>query len=358
MTQAAVRSVIVPTLDEPHVRVWRDYAERVARSGSIDVLAAFLPQLRFPIRAGMKREPVYRRTVRHGDFSADDHAGMGFTLEQPALTALSIHQTMAGAVPVIMARDRRDFCSLVCALANGNQPRPLPRAFGGCVVSGFTNWHRIHLWCQSRLPSGTRPTADLREALRRVLRDRAISKDRFFLLSDGPYSGVAASECGYSDEAWRHLSGQLRLEHEATHYFTQRVVGATTDPLVDEIVADWAAITAVTGRFRADWFLRFMGLDVPDTSVGGRLEHYCDQRLPQGELERIRVNVRRAAAMLEVFTDRRLDLAVEPLGRVRLVLALESLTLDELASTAASARLDAILAQPAHIRFQPEANES
>jgi hypothetical protein len=357
MMPAATRSVIVPTLDEPHVRVWRDYAGQVARHGSIAVLAAFLPQLRFPIRAGMKRDPLYRRTVRHGEFSADDHARVGFTLEQPALTSLSIHHTMAGAVPVIMARDRRDFCSLVCALANGNEPRPLPGAFGGCVVSGFTNWHRIHLWCQSRPDRGRPAAAELRQALRGVLRDRAISKDRFFLLSDGPYSGVAAGECGYSDDAWRHVSGQLRLEHEATHYFTQRVLGATADPLVDEIVADWAAMTAVTGRYRADWFVRFMGLDLPDTSAG-RLQQYCDRHLPAEELQRIRAKLRRAAAMLETFTDRRLDLAAEPLGRVRLVLALESLTLDDLASTAAAARLDAILARPAQIRFQPEAEES
>ena len=343
--------------DEPHVEVWRDYAARVARSGTIATLAAFIPQLRFAIRPGMKRDATYRRVVRHGEFRSDDVAGMGFHLNQPGSIAVRIHRTIAGAVPVIAVSNRDDFASLVCALANGNEPRRLPQALGACAISNFTNWHRVHLWCHANVGAADDGSADERSArLRRALRDRAISKDRFFLLSDGPYSGVAATDMELGDEAWREISLRLRLEHESAHYITQRIVGPTFNPLVDEIAADWAAITAVAGRYRADWFLRFMGVqDESTTGAGGRLEHYCDRRImSEAEVQRARSAVRQAALMLEAFTDGRLHLCADARSRGRMMLAIESLRLEELASAAAVQHLEAALARSTVVPMRME----
>jgi len=45
--------------------------------------------------------------------------------------------------------------------------------------------------------------------------------------------------------------------------------------LLDEVIADYFGITAACGRFRADWLLRFFGLEsYPRYRAGGRLEHY------------------------------------------------------------------------------------
>lgn len=45
--------------------------------------------------------------------------------------------------------------------------------------------------------------------------------------------------------------------------------------MLDELIADYAGIVAAWGRYRADWFLRFVGLeDYPRYREGGRLQNY------------------------------------------------------------------------------------
>jgi hypothetical protein len=129
--------------------VWREYAAAVERTGSIDGLARYLPQLRFPLVSGMKRTPAYRAVTRRGEFSSDEPAGIGFALSRPSDIAVLVHATVAGAVAAIVVQERSDFVSLVCALANNNEPRPMPDALGGCMVTGYTNWHRIHRHCRA-----------------------------------------------------------------------------------------------------------------------------------------------------------------------------------------------------------------
>jgi hypothetical protein len=48
--------------------------------------------------------------------------------------------------------------------------------------------------------------------------------------------------------------------------------------LTDELVADYMGIVAGIGRFRADWFLRFIGLDAEGRCrSAGRLHRYRRQ---------------------------------------------------------------------------------
>jgi hypothetical protein len=65
------------------------------------------------------------------------------------------------------------------------------------------------------------------------------------------------------------------LHHEATHYFTRRAFGSMRNNLLDELVADYIGLVAATGRYDADVFLRFMGLENHlQYRPGGRLENY------------------------------------------------------------------------------------
>ena len=90
---------------------------------------------------------------------------------------------------------------------------------------------------------------------------KELYQDRFILLSTGPYSGVSGTDLGMSDASWNYLSLRIRLEHECAHYFTRRVFGSMSNSLLDELIADYVGLAAVTGSFRAEWFLRFMGVD-------------------------------------------------------------------------------------------------
>jgi hypothetical protein len=143
-----------------------------------------------------------------------------------------------------------------------NEPGPVPESMGACIVSGSNNWDRIRehrrRW---EAESGDCSEAAWREEFRRLVPRQELYRDRFLILSTGPYSNVAAGEIGLSDKDWHRTSTTIRLEHECTHYFTLRFFGSMRDNLLDEIVADYMGTTAAAGRYRSDWFLRFMGLE-------------------------------------------------------------------------------------------------
>ena len=145
-----------------------------------------------------------------------------------------------------------------------NEPAPVAAAQGACVIAGYVNWERV-----ATLRSAT--GADLSQ----IANSRDQFQDRLIILSDGPYSNVPAAPLGVGEAEWRRVSLDIRLHHEAAHYFTRRAFGSMRNNLLDELVADYMGIVAATGRYRADWFLRFMGLEAfPRYRAGGRLENY------------------------------------------------------------------------------------
>ena len=80
-----------------------------------------------------------------------------------------------------------------------------------------------------------------------------------------------------TEEEWRHKSLIIRQEHECTHYFIRRMFSSMRNNIIDELIADYAGIVAAYGQFRADWFLRFLGLEnSPVYGKEGRLQNYLD----------------------------------------------------------------------------------
>lgn len=167
-------------------------------------------------------------------------------------------------IPVLVAANRPDFVSLAQALTRRNEPEPLPASMGACIVSGYNNWDRItelrRRWQGEKSANPSLP--DWAEEFRQnILPFPALYQDTFILLSQGPYSNVPAQHMGMSVETWRQTSLTLRLEHECAHYFTYRLFGSMRNNLLDELIADYCGIVAANGHYRADWFLRFMGLE-------------------------------------------------------------------------------------------------
>jgi len=211
----------------------------------------------------------------------------------------------------------------VQALARRNEPVPVPDAQGAVTVAGYNNWERIRQLERARL----KPRKELYQ-------------DRFILLSDGPYSAVAAADLGLDDDAWRALSLAIRREHECTHYFTKRYYGVMKNHVLDEVLADYMGLVAACGRFRADWFLRFVGLEGERYRPGGRLDLYRGG-LSNGAFAVLQELVRRAAANVERF-DERWPAGPRSLDeRGRALRALASLSFLELASPSAPERLAA-----------------
>ena len=69
----------------------------------------------------------------------------------------------------------------------------------------------------------------------------------------------------------------IRRSHECTHFFTKQVYGSSRNNLHDELIADFIGLYDAFGFYRADWFLRFMGL-IPGN--GNRLTIYTEGLSP------------------------------------------------------------------------------
>jgi hypothetical protein len=333
----------LPLPDEPFVGAWQRYVAAAAREGAFPCLRRRLVQLRFPIARGISESADYRSATRRG--AAADASAAGLRLRSPDALRVRIHPTAAGRIPVIIAAEREDFVSLVQALTRRNEPDPIPASIGALMVAGYNNWDRIaalrRRWERRRGRAGSTWDA----AFRQIIPRRELYQDRFILLSAGPYSGTPAGDVGLSPPDWERLSIVIRLEHECAHYFTRRVFGSMRNALLDELIADYAGIVAAIGRYRADWFLRFVGLEpLSRYREGGRLQNYRGAPpLSDGAFAVLQLLVRGAAQHLEAFDAGRSVVrspgarAID--DRTLMIAALTRLTLEELASDAATSFL-------------------
>jgi hypothetical protein len=343
---AALQPPALPLADEPFVEAWARYAADAERRGVLAALRDALVQLSFPVAAGMSGDAAYLAATRRGDPAPE---GPGLVLEHPEGLRLFLHPTAAGRLPVIVAPHRPDFEALVRALSRRGEPAPVPRSQGACIVAGYVNWGRVGrlraAFEAGEAIDGLEGAAGWAEAFTRLRDRRELYQDRFVLLSDGPYSGVPAGEMGMEEGAWRAASLAIRLEHESAHYFTRRALGSMKNALHDELIADYAGIVAAEGRYRADWFLRFLGADGEGGyRAGGRLENYRgDPPLSDAAFAALLPRVRRAAAAVEAF-----DATLGPddrtvAGRARVLVALAACGVREMAAPDGAGRLRARL---------------
>ncbi|PSB30545.1 DUF7005 family protein [Stenomitos frigidus] len=332
------QALTLPLEPESHVATWQQYAAIAQEIGAFEALKQRLVQLQFPIQAGISQTDAYRAATRKGISPTELIEATGLVLQQPDQLELVIHESLAGAIPVLMVSQREDFVALVQALALRNEPKPVLDSMGACIVSGFNNWDRIRQYRQQW--ETTNPTAcsesDWVAEFQRVAPQKALYQDRFIILSDGPYSAVSASAMGLPETDWQRLSSIVRLEHECTHYFTYRVLGSMRNHLLDELIADYWGIVAAAGRYHADWFLRFVGLEAfPPYREGGRLQNYRGQPpLSEGAFQVLGALVQAAARNLERFDVQYRCEPNQPRQDALVTIALTQLTLEELASDA------------------------
>ncbi len=335
-----------PLTPETHVAAWEEYAV-AAIAGAFEVLKQRLVQFRFPILEGISQTEAYRAATRKGVRVDSMAEATGLVLQQPEKLQLILHQSLAGTIPVLLAGNREDFVSLVQALTKRNEPQPVPASMGACIVSGFNNWDRI---CQYRQQWSAENFANCCETswaaeFQRIVPQKQLYQDTFIILSDGPYSNVSASDMGLEESQWQHLSLTIRLEHECTHYFTRRLFKSMRNNILDELIADYRGIVAATGYYRADWFLRFLGLEsFPNYREGGRLQNYRGQPpLSDGAFQILQALVKATAENLQRFHAEYVgDLTntnIQPL----MLMGLTYLTLEELASREAKSRIQQTL---------------
>lgn len=335
----------VTQLPEPHVATWEEYAALAEASSAFETLKQRLVQFKFPIQAGISQTEAYRHATRKG-FSADEMpAATGLVLQQPEQLQLQLYQSLAGAIPILIAGNREDFVTLVRALTLRNEPQPVPLSMGACIVSGFNNWDRIHQYRQHWEAKNYDPTARWIDEFQRILPQKELYQDRFIILSRSFYSNIQAQEIRISKSEWQNLSLIIRLEHECTHYFTRRFFNSMRNNILDELIADYRGIVAAIGHYRADWFLRFIGLEsFPQYREGGRLQNYLGQPpLCAGAVRILQALIKDAAENLQHFDTDYANKLKTLRGQTLVLISLCSLTLEELASPEASDRIQQTL---------------
>ena len=333
----------LPLADEPHVTAWTDYAREAEVHGVFTALARRLVQLRFPIAPGISQTEDYRAATRRGRRPGDDRPGLG--LERPGDLELTLHPTLAGRVPVLVAPHRPDFVALVQACSARNEPEVVPDSMGACIVTGLNNWDRVerHRAALGAARGAALSEGEWAEAFRDLVPRKEQYQDRFIILSREPYSAVPAGETGLTEAEWRERSVAIRLEHECTHYFTLRAFGVMRNNLLDEVLADCAGLCHAFGRYDGRLALRFFGLDTfPSCRPDGRLGLYLGALSP-GAVGILRVVLHRAVTGLDECLAGHDLRSRQQFSRV--IVALAGLTLEEMGGSGVGAHLAGRLAQ-------------
>lgn len=321
-----------PLEDEPFVGAWDEYAAEAGADGVDAVLHRRFLQFSFPIERGISETESYRAAVRRGVPPAN---GLRTVLARPDLMRICVHPTSAGSIPLLITGDRRDFITCVQALTRRNEPVAIPRSMGACTVAGFNNWDRIRRLRHERVAE-----------FERILPRKDLYQDRFIILSSGEYSDVPAADLGKEQDEWLAQSLILRREHECAHYFTRRVFGSMRNNVLDELIADYMGIVAIDGRFRAEWFLRFMGLYAETGARPDGRIHLYRGALSDGAFRVLQHLLSTAAQNIEAFQMHHREELAGQRGALA-VLLLSKFTTEELASEEALRLLSAELNHPA-----------
>ncbi|MEM7592235.1 MAG: hypothetical protein AAF383_12065 [Cyanobacteria bacterium P01_A01_bin.83] len=338
-----------PLEPEAHLAVWWEYLETAQRNGVWATLKNILVQLNFPIQAGISQTEAYRSVTLRGLDPSTIPEATGLVLQQPEQLKLKIHHSLAGAIPVLLPGNREDFETLMRALTKRNEPVPIPSSMGACMVAGYNNWDRIRRYRQQWWQENPDNCSEFawKQEFKKLIPQKHLYHDRFIILSDGFYSNVPPEHLKLTASQWRSFSVTIRLEHECTHYFTRRLFNSMQNNLLDELIADYRGIVAALGYYRADWFLRFMGLEsLTNYRENGRLQNYRGQPpLSDSAFKILQALVVAAARNLEYFDRHHAEELNQSQNQPLILIALTYLTLEELASDLAYNRLQQVFRQ-------------
>ena len=263
------------TNNSAQIATYQQYVTEAESTGVINVLKKKLVQLQFPVQKGISQTEQYKSATLRGKVN---YSESNLNLLEPEAIKLDVYDSkLIGKVPVIVVPNDLDFATIVCALSNRNEPKPIPQSMGATFIKGLNNWDRINTLRRGFLENN--PSDQWTLFFRNnILPNRGLYQDQLIFLSTKPYSNVGHEVMGLDEYAWRSHSFKIRLAHECAHLFTLKYFGAISNNLHDELIADYAGITSVLGTFRSSWMMHFMGLEnFPNYREGGRFQNYIGE---------------------------------------------------------------------------------
>lgn len=195
----------------------------------------------------------------------------------PELLRIEIYNSFVGEIPIIYVPHTEDFENLVTnAIYKGVRPEQLSQT-GASFAFGKST--------------------------------------RFIILSSKPYSNIPACELGLDEADWANKSMIIRREHECTHYFTKMHYGILKNCLHDELMADFFGLYEAFGYYKAEYFLKFMGV-IPGS--GGRLKFYLtDNGRNEKVYKAISMTAEACAANLEKWSATQAFQAMTRIRRIK-----------------------------------------
>lgn len=121
---------------------------------------------------------------------------------------------------------------------------------------------------------------------------------RVIVLSRKYYSNVTETEMELDKKDWLLKSLIIRKEHESIHFFTKNRYGMSRNNLHDELMADFFGIYAAFGYYKAEYFLRFIGVIEGN---GDRLKCYTEG-LSEAQSEKLKQIAKVCAYNLEKWS--------------------------------------------------------
>lgn len=319
---------LFPLESEECAGYWHFKSSKVTTVNAAEILTEEFPQLAFPIQSGVSQSERYRSAVYRGRKIERPYRGSFFS--EPKSISINLVEGLVGELPIIEVRNRGDFESLIKALIHKSEPVEIPLSMGACLIIGYSNWGRLRQYRTEWTKKN--PGQNWGNKWEILKKNKSKYQDTFIILSDGDYSAVGCDAMDLPADVWLAKSQTIRLYHELTHYFTKRVFGSVADTLYDEVLCDYFGICmANEGDYRADWFLKFMGLeDFPLYRAGGRLENYITvNELSAQQSATIYKSVHDAALNLESFNRASSEIKSNPR---RALLAQCSLSLGQMSS--------------------------
>lgn len=294
----------LPLRSEAHMNFWRDLCADT-EGLAIDKLQVCLPQLKMQIYEGVSQSEQYKDTVLRGVPFEEAGFETIAKYQEPEAIKLWICLNDAGSLPVIQTSNYLDFVHLNRAMAHKCEPVEIVKGIHAVFVAGLPNPGRLKQ-NKDQWEAGGMGRVDgesWSDAMTRLMQeDKTHFYDKIILMHNVPYGDVSADKVKLSEKDWLDKSSALRLEHEMTHYTTNRMLRSFRLNIHDELLADFMGFTKSLGFFTADLFFPAMGISDNKIPQGCRFRNYV-QELDESEKYEVLALASSAANNLEKLSN-------------------------------------------------------
>lgn len=206
-----------------------------------------------------------------------------------ALDELREVETPAGPVEVLFLEHRSDFETFLQIIGHKSSPEPIARTVGAVTYRGVPDWGKVSDARHSYMVSGG---DDWSAEFARLAKEPGAFRSELVVISEGPYSDVAADKTPYENDEWISVSREIRLYHECAHVVCRRTMPRDVLAVWDEITADVVGLLAATQRYDVGLATCFLGVS-SDGYSAGRLEEYLDEE-QMSQIDELAVEVHAA----------------------------------------------------------------